>query len=72
MSAGFRSEPFLAEGGFRSERAKGRDGCIEPRDLTVWIRRNAEVPDLFSLAGSDDPDRRLAVLDANTFYDLQA
>lgn len=43
----------------------------EPSELTVWVRRNAEVPDLFSFSGSDDPERRLAVLDANTFYDLK-
>ena len=43
----------------------------DPKALTVWIRRNKEVPDLFSFSGSDDPERRLAVLDANTFYDLQ-
>jgi hypothetical protein len=43
----------------------------EPSELTVWVRRNADVPDLFSFSGSDDPDRRLAVLDANTFYDLK-
>jgi predicted nucleic acid-binding protein len=43
---------------------------VEPSELTVWIRRNADVPDLFSYSGSDDPERRLAVLDANTFYDL--
>lgn len=42
----------------------------KPSELTVWIRRNSEVPDLFSLAGYDDPERRLAVLDANTFFDL--
>ena len=42
----------------------------KPSELTVWVRRNSEVHDLFSMAGSDDPERRLAVLDANTFFDL--
>lgn len=42
----------------------------KPSELTVWVRRNSEVADLFNLTGSDDPERRLAVLDANTFFDL--
>lgn len=51
--------------------AKKTGRGADRRELTVWVRRNADVPDLFSLAGFDDPDRRLAVLDANTFYDLK-
>ena len=66
----FEANHFWPKVGFVARGQKPGRGA-EPRDLTVWIRRNAEVPDLFSFAGSDDPDRRLVVLDANTFYDLQ-
>jgi len=41
-----------------------------PQPLTVWVKRHPDVPDLFSSTVGADSQRLVAVLDANTFYDL--
>lgn len=66
----YAATEFWPKVGFQPRGQQAGRGT-DPKALTVWIRRNKEVPDLFTYPGSDDPERRLAVLDANTFYDLQ-
>lgn len=67
--ADFKANGFWPNVGFTPRGQQSGRGA-DRRDLTVWIRRNADAPDLFILGGTDDPEKRIAVLDANTFFDL--
>jgi len=58
---------FWPKVGFHAGSCKAGKGVDS--QLILWIRKNQLVDDLF-VSRQTDPSRRLAVLDANVFYDL--
>lgn len=65
----YSASGFWPKAGFFPGRSQAGRG-VRPKELVSWFRSTSGVPDLFAVDEADRLKLRIAVLDANVFYDL--
>lgn len=65
----YSASGFWPKAGFFPGRSQAGRG-VHPKELVSWFRPTSGVPDLFAVDEADRRKLRIAVLDANVFYDL--